>query len=708
MIRGVKVRPIFNIMTKTDLRQSDITYVKGVGEYRAKLLHNLGIYTINDLFETFPKDYQAREVNVQIRHIQVGQFVSLKVTVFSVNEVTTRGGLKILKAVISDGDRMMECIWFTYGKWVTKLLTTGKSIWVYGKVGEYNGNLSLSHPQIEPATETETTNDFWKNRKVLPIYSLTASLTQNTMRNIVYHTFAQHHQDIEETLPTFLCERYGFLDRKTALQKMHFALSTEEIVKVKSRFIYEDFLYLQIMIEKNSRTKSNISKEKKHINHKNLTSRLYNNLPFTLTNSQKKVISEIVADMVADKPMNRLLQGDVGAGKTIVTVFAILLAIENGYQTAFIAPTEILAEQHYKSITKLLAGFDEVKICLLLGGKSKKKSADKMAIANGEINIAIGTHALIQKDVVFKNLSLVVIDEQHRFGVVQRSELSLRHHYPDLLYLSATPIPRSLAMTIFGDISISSITELPPTRKPVKTVLVHGNHKSQIYEEINEQIKQGRQVYIVCPLIEESEKVDLQDAESLHSAISQEIFPQYMSAILHGRMTQKEKEKAMTDFKDGTTQILVSTTVIEVGIDVPNASVMMIEHAERFGLAQLHQLRGRVGRGAEQSFCYLVAYAMSDVGRERLNTMVKTNDGFLIAEKDLQLRGPGDMFGTHQSGLPEFRFANLVTDTEWLHKAKLDAVDIVNDDPDLTLEENSILKKYYMNNVLKKESLSTF
>jgi len=695
-------------MTQNEAKRADITYVKGVGPHRAKLLENLGIYTAADVFEHFPKDYQSREVNAKIRDIQVGQFISMKVTVFSVHEITTRSGHKQLKVVITDGERMMECVWFTYGVWVTRLLKNGNSLWVYGQVGEYNGNLQMSHPQIELASATEDTHDFWKSRKVLPVYALTANLTQNIMRNIVFQVFSQYHTAIEETLPAFICEKYGFLDRKTALQKMHFTTNPKDIPAVKSRFIYEDFLYLQIMIAKNSRAKSAIVKEKKHINKKELTTRLYNRLPFTLTNSQKKVISEIVADMTADKPMNRLLQGDVGAGKTIVTVFALLLAIENGYQTAFIAPTEILAEQHFHSLNQLLDGFEEVKICLLTGGKSKKKSADKMAIANGDINIAIGTHALIQKDVVFKNLSLVVIDEQHRFGVLQRSELSLRHHYPDLLYLSATPIPRSLAMTVFGEITISSITELPPTRKPVKTILMFASKKDQVYTDIETQVKNGRQIYIVCPLIEESEKVDLQDAESLHKAISREIFPQYKSALLHGRMTPKEKENIMADFKAGHTQILISTTVIEVGIDVPNASVMVIEHAERFGLAQLHQLRGRVGRGAEQSFCYLIAYAMSDVGRERLNTMVRTNNGFLIAEKDLQLRGPGDMFGTNQSGLPEFRFANVITDTQWLHKAMTDAVYIIDEDPDLLLEKNALIRKHYQDNVLKRETLSKF
>jgi ATP-dependent DNA helicase RecG len=406
--------------------------------------------------------------------------------------------------------------------------------------------------------------------------------------------------------------------------------------------------------------------------------------------------------------MNRLLQGDVGAGKTIVTLFAIFLAIENGYQTALIAPTEILAEQHFHTISKLTENIDGINICLIKGGTSKQKTTDKKRIAAGEINIAIGTHALFQKDVVFKNLSLVVIDEQHRFGVSQRSELSVRHNYPDLLYLSATPIPRSLAMTVFGEMTVSSIDELPPTRKPVKTILVPSNQKQNAYQQMQEELYKGRQIYIVCPLIEESEKVDLQDAESLFESIRTKIFPHVKSALLHGQMKAKDKEEIMQDFAQGNIKILISTTVIEVGIDVPNASVMMIEHAERFGLAQLHQLRGRVGRGAEQSFCYLVAYAMSEIGRERLNTMVRTNDGFVIAEKDLELRGPGDMFGTAQSGLPDFKFANIITDQNWLNLAKNDAFALIEDDPELSGEEHRLIRNYYESYVVKRETYSKF
>ncbi|MCL1826456.1 MAG: ATP-dependent DNA helicase RecG [Candidatus Cloacimonetes bacterium] len=691
-------------------RDTEVKFLKGVGDFRAKLFENMGILAVNDLLEYFPRDYLLHQTDAQIRHLKVGQFVSMKLQVYNVQEVTTKSGKKQLKAIVTDREhRQLECMWFRYGKWVTKLLSPGNTIRVTGHVSEYNGNLQLAHPQIEEEKE-ELNHDFWADRSVLPLYALTTGLTQNIVRNAVYAAFALFHQNIDETLPADIIEKYHFLDRKTALQKMHFTLQPEYIQRVKARFVYEEFFYLQIMIARNTRDKADVIKQKRHFySHQNqLVETLKQKLPFTLTNAQKKVINEIYTDMVSEKPMSRLLQGDVGAGKTIVTLFAIFLAIENGYQTALIAPTEILAEQHFHTISQLTKDIEGVNICLIKGGVSKQKKADKQAIAEGNINIAIGTHALFQKDVVFARLSLIVIDEQHRFGVAQRSQLSTRHGFPDLLYLSATPIPRSLAMTVFGDMTISSINELPPTRKPVKTQLVYGNQKSKIYTHLREELEKGRQIYFVCPLIEESEKIELQDAESLYKEIQETLFPSFPSAILHGQMKAKEKDEIMASFVSGQTKILVSTTVIEVGIDVPNASVMVIEHAERFGLAQLHQLRGRVGRGADQAYCYLIAYAMSEIGKERLRTMTTTNDGFIIAEKDLELRGPGDMFGTAQSGLPEFKFANLITDQGWLNTARQDAFLLIEDDPELAKPENDFTKKYYDSYVLKKEAIVKF
>lgn len=689
-------------------RDIDVKYLRGVGEFRSKILNRLGITTINDVFEFFPKTYLHRITDAKIRYIKPDDFVSIKVNVFSVDEITTKSGKKQLKAIVTDGDRFIECVWFSYGKWITKHLVNGKDIWVNGKVTEFMGNLQLIQPQTEEAKEEETTHEFWKNRSILPVYKLTSNLTQNAIRNIVYNSFAIYHHNIDETLPEYILEKFNFNPRKIALQKIHFALKEETAKEYKNRFIFEDFFYYQILIEKNLKNKENIQKPRKYLNKGILTKKLKDSLNFTLTNAQKKVINEIFNDLLSDNIMNRLLQGDVGAGKTIVTLFAILLAIENGFQTALVAPTEILAEQHFKTISKLTENIEDFNICLIKGGKNKQKITDKINIASGKINLAIGTHALFQKDVIFNKLGLVVIDEQHRFGVAQRSELSLRHNFPDLLYLSATPIPRSLAMTIFGDMTVSIINELPPTRKPVKTLVIPNSKKDEAYSDVRKELIKGRQVYIVCPLVEESEKIDLQDAQSLYNEISEKVFPDYPSALLHGRMKNSEKESIMQDFSTGKIKILISTTVIEVGIDVPNASVMLIEHAERFGLSQLHQLRGRVGRGSEQSFCYLIAYTMSDIAKERLHTMKKTNDGFIIAEKDLELRGPGDIFGTAQSGLPEFKFANIMTDQQILSIAKNEAKLIIEEDPEFDLPKNSILKNHYNRYLVKVEEVIKF
>ena len=692
----------------TKPRETDIKFLRGVGEFRAKLFHNLKIYNINDLFEFFPKAYQHRLTDAKIRNIKPDDFVSIKANVFSVEEVVTRSGKTQLKAIVTDGDRFLECVWFTFGKWITRLLQTGADILITGQVSEFMGNLQMVQPQIEEVKKDEINNDFWQKREILPVYKLTSNLTQNMVRNAVYNAFALFHQEIDETLPEYIRQKFSFLNRKDSLQKMHFSIKPETTEVIKNRFIFEEFFYYQLLILKNSKNRERISKPRTYEHKGFLTEKLKNQLPFSLTNAQKKVINEIFIDLLSDKIMNRLLQGDVGAGKTIVTLFAILLAIESGFQTTLIAPTEILAEQHYNTIISLTKDIEELNICLIKGGKSKQKTIDKQRISHGQINLAIGTHALFQKDVKFQNLGLVIIDEQHRFGVAQRAELSLRHNNPDLLYLSATPIPRSLAMTVFGDMTVSVINELPPTRKPVQTILINQNKKTNVYNHISEELNAGHQIYIVCPLVEESEKMDLQDAQTLYTEISEKIFPQFSSALLHGRMKSKEKDMVMQKFSAGEIKILISTTVIEVGIDVPNASVMMIEHAERFGLAQLHQLRGRVGRGAEQSYCYLIAYAMSEIGKERLKTMVKTNDGFIIAEKDLELRGPGDMFGTQQSGLPEFKFANLITDQKWLTVAKNEAQLIVEEDPEFNLEKNQIIKSYYLTNIVNREDIVQF
>jgi len=518
--------------------------------------------------------------------------------------------------------------------------------------------------------------------------------------------FELYSKEIEETLPEYIIKEFGFEPRYSSIQKMHFTQHPQEVSKLKVRYAFEELFYTQLMLARSRKHHNQKKNGHNFVLKKTYTSILKDSLSFDLTSAQKRVIREIVTDMNSERQMNRLLQGDVGSGKTIVTVFAMLLACENGYQAVIMVPTEILAEQHYYSINALLQNQPDIKIGLLKGGVSKAKKEMKEKIRQGDINIIIGTHALIQKDVIFHKAGLIVIDEQHRFGVEQRAELSRKNKNPDLLYLSATPIPRSLALTVYGDLEVSIIDEMPPGRKPIKT-LWHNSEKSKIvYEKVLEQLKTGSQIYIVCPLIEESEKIDLLDAESLFQMLSTKVYSDYNVALLHGRMKTKEKDEIMENFKDGKIDVLVSTTVIEVGIDVPNATVMIIQHAERFGLSQLHQLRGRVGRGAEKSYCYLIVYPpISADGRERLNIMVETNDGFKIAEKDLEIRGPGDFFGTAQSGLPIMKHANLVRDQELLQQARILAQEIIEQDFSLKSEKNQILAETYFDTFLEKEKL---
>lgn len=689
--------------------QTEIKFLKGVGEYRARMLNKLNIFTISDLMEHFPRDYINRTAAVKIESLRYNEHFSFVGTIVSVEKRTLSNRRSQLNVVVTDGVEHLFLTWFSFGKWFIKQFEVGKQIWVSGIVTEFQHMPQIVHPEIEILNTEEDTQNFWHSRSVLPVYKLTEGISMNVMRNLIYKAFELYSNQIEETLPRYILEKYQFSPRRISLQKMHFTQHPEEIPKLRIRYAFEELFYTQLML---ARSKFNHHKKENGHNFelkKTFTTKLKESLPFDLTSAQKKVINEIVGDMNSNRQMNRLLQGDVGSGKTIVTVFAMLLALENGYQSVLMAPTEILAEQHYRSISLLLKNQPEIQIALLKGGMSKEKTATKEAIKNGKIDIIIGTHALIQKDMEFFNVGFVAIDEQHRFGVEQRAELSRKNHYPDLLYLSATPIPRSLALTVYGDLDVSVIDELPPGRKPIKTMWYNSRKSQLVFEQVESQLQLGRQVYVVCPLIEESDKIDLLDAETLYKTLSQDIYPQYNIALLHGRMKTAEKDAVMVDFKNKKYDILVSTTVIEVGIDVPNATVMIILHAERFGLSQLHQLRGRVGRGADKSYCYLIVYPpISEEARERLQTMVETNDGFVIAEKDLELRGPGDFFGTAQSGMPIFKHANIVRDQLLLGQARIIALEIINEDFGLELEKNRSLAKTYFERYYPKEKLFDF
>ncbi len=512
---------------------------------------------------------------------------------------------------------------------------------------------------------------------------------------------------IPESIPEYLRSSLNLLPINDAIRKIHIPEDENDITSSRYRFIFEELFFLELMLARkkvNWHKASGFSMELK----KTLTTKLKESLPFALTNAQKRVIREIVDDMQSSHQMNRLLQGDVGSGKTIISLFAMLLAIENGYQAALMSPTEILATQHYLSLSEFLKEMG-IRVELLLGGVYSGKEEIKQDIESGDVDIVIGTHSLIQKDVNFKALGIVIIDEQHRFGVMQRLSLTQKGTAPDKLIMSATPIPRSLALTVYGDLDVSVLDELPPHKQEIYTNWVEAGKKSEIYDFIRKQVKKGQQVYVVCPLVEESEKSDLKDATSTYEKLQRSIFPEFRIGLLHGQMSNQEKDMIMHEFKEHKIDILVSTTVIEVGIDVPNATIMMIEHAERFGLSQLHQLRGRVGRGKQKSYCVLIAYEpMSEEALKRLNTMKETNDGFKISEVDLEIRGPGEFFGTKQSGLPTFRIANIVRDRYVLEKARDLAFGIIQNDYNLDDEKNRELKEKYKKYYLKRERLFSF
>jgi ATP-dependent DNA helicase RecG len=697
---------------KTEVRepgiQTPVKFLKGIGEVRSRFLAKLGVGTVQDLMELFPRAYIHRELNTPIAEFRIGQQVAFTAQICWVDKRVTKKNQPQINIGISDGVSAMVCTWFKFYPGMEDKLKPGGTAWFSGTVSEYQNMLQLIHPDFEILDE-DSESDFWKERPVLPVYPLSGNLTQKVIRNAVLLAFSQYANHIAENLPAELTGRHHFEPRKNALQMMHFTTRPDMAEMVKTRFVYEEFFYQQLMWARHNRFHRDEVKGIVFENKKHLTRRMYDTLPFVLTSAQKRVLKEIFADMTSEKQMSRLLQGDVGSGKTIVTLFAMLLAIENGFQAVLMAPTEILAEQHYQNISRLLQGIAEVSVCLLKGGNYKGKKEIKEQIADGSINLIIGTHALLQEDVQFSSLGFIAVDEQHRFGVEQRAKLGKRRTRPDMLYLSATPIPRSLAMTVYGDLEVSILDELPPNRKPVSTFVRSSEKLDLVYAEVRKELNKGRQAYIVCPLIEESEKLDLLSAEKLFQHIKTKVFPEFAVALLHGRMKNADKDAIMHAFKQGEIKVLVSTTVIEVGVDVPNATVMLIEHAERFGLAQLHQLRGRVGRGADQSVCFLIEhFPVSAVGRERLAAMTGTTDGFVIAEKDLELRGPGEFFGTEQSGLPRFRFANILRDQHILKLARNDAFDLISKDFDFVLPEHSMVRNQFRQLYAKKETLMQY
>lgn len=681
--------------------QTPITYLKGVGPNRAETLQSeLGISTYQDLINLFPNRYIDKTQYYKIGELQrsnadvqiIGKIVHIKT-------VEQKKG-KRLVATFRDETGEMELVWFRGQKWIRENLKLNTPYVIFGRCNWYNGKFSMPHPEMELLTEHE------QGVKVMmqPVYPSTEKLsnkgiTNRVINKLLQQLFVETKGRFSETLsPAFLLE-LKLISKSEALFNIHFPKNQEYLAKAQFRLKFEELFYIQLQLLSKKMLRKQKIKGFVFDKVGELFNDFYkNHLPFELTNAQKRVIKEIRADLGSNAQMNRLLQGDVGSGKTIVALMTILLAIDNGFQACLMAPTEILANQHFNGIKELLEGIN-INIALLTG--SVKKSARKVIheqLENGELHILIGTHALLEDKVQYKNLGLAIVDEQHRFGVAQRSKLWHKNEVPPhILVMTATPIPRTLAMSLYGDLDISVIDELPPGRKAIKTVHRFDANRLKVFGFIRDEIKKGRQIYVVYPLIQESEALDYKDLMDGYESIVRDFpLPDYQISIVHGKMKPADKDYEMERFVKGETHIMVATTVIEVGVNVPNASVMIIESAERFGLSQLHQLRGRVGRGADQSYCILMtSHKLSSEAKTRLETMVRTNDGFEIAEVDLKLRGPGDLMGTQQSGILNLKIADIVKDNDILKTARHFAIQLLKEDPSLEKSDNLVIRHTY-------------
>lgn len=656
-----------------DLKK-DVKYIKGVGPSRVKLLNKIGIFTLEDLITYYPRDYEDRSKPRLIENLVDGEESLIKAVVVSkIVEIRLKNRMCMYKLLVQDETAKCTIIWFNQS-YLKNKFAVGETYYFFGKANIRMGKFEMNSPVFDDINTKNNTG------RIIPIYSSTYSLSQNILRKIIENGLELVKGNLLESLPEYILDDYNLLEINDATKKIHFPEEFEEFKKARKRLVFEELLSMQLAL---LGLKNQYNKDIKGIRFDSRVKfeEIIKDLPFILTNAQLRVLNEIESDMEKDKSMNRLLQGDVGSGKTIVSIIATYKAVKSGFQAAIMAPTSILATQHLESYAQILEKYN-IRCELLISSITKKKKEDILErLKNGNIDVLIGTHAILEDNVVFKNLGLVVTDEQHRFGVRQRSTIVAKGQNPDVLVMTATPIPRTLALILYGDLDISIIDELPPNRKKIDTFAVTKGMEERVNNFIKKQIDEGRQCYIVCPLVEENQEINAKAVVELAEKYKNETFKRYRVEYIHGKMKPKEKDQIMMEFKDGNIDILISTTVIEVGVNVPNSSIMVIENAERFGLAQLHQLRGRVGRGEYKSYCILKYNSNSDVVRQRMKIMQDTNDGFVIAEKDLELRGVGEFFGTKQHGIPEFKIANLFEDIPILKQVQDLSRKIEEEDP---------------------------
>jgi ATP-dependent DNA helicase RecG len=681
---------------------SELMYLKGIGPKRAALLAKLGVQTVQDLLYYFPARYEDRRTAKTIDQLTPGERESVLVTVLYPPQTQKMGGRmagrSMTRVRVGDETGRADLQWWNQA-WREKQFQPGMQLFVYGKIGEFNGFIQIDSPDFEILSESgdaPAEGQSLQLGRIVPVYPATEGLLQTALRRAVETALDRYAATLEEMIPSEVLSRHNLRPLEWSLRQIHFPDSWECQEEARARLVFEELFLLQVALAQKKAQARVTEIGTRHVVEDEPIKKWVQALPFKLTGAQKRVMNEIRKDLRSPRPMNRLLHGDVGSGKTMVAAYALWTAHHTGHQAALLAPTEILAEQHFSTMTRLFKPLG-IEVALLEGSlKAAQKRRIQADLNEGRVSIVVGTHALIQEGVEFSKLGVVVVDEQHRFGVMQRAALQkkgMEGLRPDVLVMTATPIPRTLALTVYGDLDVSVLDELPPGRQPIKTVWLKPNKRERAYQFIRDEVAKGRQAYVVCPLVEESEKLaHLKAATALAERLREAELHDMRVGLVHGQMSVIERDEEMELFRAGMRDVLVSTTVIEVGVDVPNSTVMLIEDAERFGLSQLHQLRGRVGRGEHKSFCVLMGDPRTDEGRARLQVMTKTQDGFEIAEHDLQLRGPGEFYGTRQSGLPDFRLANIITDVETIQQARLTAFDLVAADPNLEAEENQALR----------------